>query len=229
MMLDEADRIHRSPNNMSDRFALAVTKMLRWGADTFFAKRYGNRAIVLETVAGVPGMVGATLSHLRALRRMEDDQGWIRTLMDEAENERMHLMTFIEIAKPSWLERMLILTVQWVFYVGFFFLYLFSSRTAHRLVGYFEEEAVVSYTLYLAEIDAGRHPNPPAPEVALRYWNLPEGTTLRDVILIIRADEAHHRDTNHYMANALSGHTDDIIEIAECPPHVPLEAGLAKR
>ena len=218
---------HYAAHGLSDRFALTVTKLLRWGADTFFAKRYGNRAIVLETVAGVPGMVGATLSHLRALRRMEDDRGWIRTLMDEAENERMHLMTFIEIAKPSWFERMVILAVQWLFYVFFFFLYLISGKTAHRLVGYFEEEAVLSYTLYLAEIDAGRHDNPPAPEVALRYWNLPQGTTLRDVILIIRADEAHHRDTNHYMANTLSGRDADQAEITACPPHISLDAGLS--
>lgn len=218
---------HHPARHMSDHFALAITKLLRWGADTFFAKRYGNRAIVLETVAAVPGMVGATLTHLRALRRMEDDGGWIRTLMDEAENERMHLMTFIEVAKPSWFERMVILIVQWLFYVGFFFLYLFSNKTAHRLVGYFEEEAVVSYTLYLAEIDAGRHDNPPAPEVALRYWNLPQGTTLRDVIMIIRDDEAHHRDTNHFMANALAGCTDDL-SIAHSPPHIALDAGLAR-
>ena len=217
---------HYVAHGFSDRFALGITKLLRWGADTFFAKRYGNRAIVLETVAAVPGMVGATLTHLRALRLMQDDRGWIRTLMDEAENERMHLMTFIAIAKPSWFERMVILTVQWFFYVGFFFLYLVSGRTAHRLVGYFEEEAVLSYTLYLAEIDAGRHPNPPAPAVALRYWNLPEGTTLRDVILIIRADEAHHRDTNHYMANALSGREADHDTILACPPHTSLDAGL---
>lgn len=220
------DALHHTADGFSDWVALRITKLLRWGADTFFAKRYGNRAIVLETVAGVPGMVGATLSHLRALRLMQDDRGWIRTLMDEAENERMHLMTFIEIAQPSRFERLVILTVQWVFYIFFFLLYLISGRTAHRLVGYFEEEAVLSYTLYLAEIDEGRHPNPPAPDVALRYWNLPEGSTLRDVILIIRADEAHHRDTNHFMANTLSGKVADQKAIMACPPHVPLDAGL---
>ena len=90
---------HHNPENLSDRFALFFVKILRIFADTFFAKRYGHRAIVLETVAAVPGMVGGALQHLRALRRMEDDHGWIRTLLDEAENERMHLMTFIHIAK----------------------------------------------------------------------------------------------------------------------------------
>ena len=72
---------------------------------------------MLETVAAVPGMVGATLTHLHCLRRMCDDNGWIRTLMDEAENERMHLMTFIEIAKPTLFERLVILGAQWVFYL----------------------------------------------------------------------------------------------------------------
>ena len=92
------------------------------------------------------------------LRRMCDDNGWIRTLMEEAENERMHLMTFIEVAKPTLFERCVILGVQWVFYVAFFALYLVSATTAHRVVGYFEEEAVISYTHYLKELDEGRSP-----------------------------------------------------------------------
>lgn len=196
---------HRIPVGMSDRFALGVTRLLRAGADILFAKRYGHRAIVLETVAAVPGMVGATIQHLNCLRRMVDDDGWIRTLMDEAENERMHLMTFIEIARPTDFERLVVLLAQWIFYSGFFLLYLISSRTAHRVVGYFEEEAVLSYTLYLAEIDAGRVPNVAAPAIAKRYWNLPVDATLRDVVLAVRIDEAHHRDVNHGFASMLGG------------------------
>src|SRR3569832_34058 len=136
--------VHHRPRDFRDHIALGFTKALRFCADTFFAKRYGHRAGVLETVAAVPGMVGATITHLRCLRRMCDDRGWIRTLMEEAENERMHLMTFIEVAQPTIFERFVVMAVQWVFYLGFFGLYLVSPRTAHRLVGYFEEEAVIS-------------------------------------------------------------------------------------
>jgi ubiquinol oxidase len=192
---------------------------MRLCADTFFAKRYGHRAIVLETVAAVPGMVGATINHLKCLRRMCDDKGWIRTLMDEAENERMHLMTFIEVAKPTAFERLVILGVQWVFYLAFFALYLISAKTAHRVVGYFEEEAVLSYTLYLKEIDEGRSKNVPAPHIAKQYWGLPEGSTLRDVVLIVRADEAHHRDVNHAFANELGGLPIQAEKIAPSPFH----------
>ncbi len=92
---------HHKPENLSDRVALLFVKVLRFFADTFFAKRYGHRAVVLETVAAVPGMVGGALQHLRSLRLMTDDKGWIRTLLVEAEKERMHLMTFVLIAKPS--------------------------------------------------------------------------------------------------------------------------------
>jgi ubiquinol oxidase len=212
--------VHYRPKGLSDRFALGVTKLLRLFADTFFAKRYGHRAVVLETVAAVPGMVGATLNHLKCLRRMQDDRGWIRTLMDEAENERMHLMTFIEVCKPTLFERFVVIAAQWVFYLFFFGLYLVAPKTAHRLVGYFEEEAVISYTHYLAEIDEGRSPNVPAPQTAIRYWELPADSTLRDVVLVVRADEAHHRDVNHGFANDLAGLP--LGEVAPCPPHVEL-------
>lgn len=211
--------VHHQPAGLSDHIALGFTKALRFCADTFFAKRYGHRAIVLETVAAVPGMVGATITHLRCLRRMCDDRGWIRTLMEEAENERMHLMTFIEVAKPTVFERFVVMAVQWVFYVAFFLLYLASPRTAHRIVGYFEEEAVISYTHYLAEIDEGRSPNGPAPAIAKHYWGLADEATLRDVVLVVRADEAHHRDVNHNFAADLAGRSVGTAPVAEYPFH----------
>jgi len=195
---------HHEPDGLADRFALALTKLLRFSADTFFAHRYGHRAVVLETIAAVPGMVGGALQHLRALRRMESDGGWIHTLLEEAENERMHLMTIIHIAKPSRLERLLVLVAQGVFYNLFFLLYLISSKTAHRVVGYFEEEAVYSYTEYLKAIDDGTIANVAAPQIAIDYWKLAADARLRDVIMAIRADEAHHRDVNHGFADALA-------------------------
>ena len=213
--------VHHQPKGASDRIAFGFTKLLRWTADTFFAKRYGHRAVVLETVAAVPGMVGATINHLACLRRMCDDKGWIKTLMDEAENERMHLMTFIEVAQPTWFERAVIIGVQWVFYLFFFALYLVHAKTAHRVVGYFEEEAVISYTHYLAEIDEGRSANVPAPQIAKQYWGLPDHATLRDVVLVVRADEAHHRDVNPGFANELGGLPQG--EVAPCPPHQELQ------
>ncbi len=211
--------IHHLPVDFSDRFALGFTKLLRFCADTFFAKRYGHRAIVLETVAAVPGMVGAMFTHLSSLRRMKDDEGWIRTLLEEAENERMHLMTFIEIAKPTLFERLVILMAQWVFLVLFSILYLVSSKTAHRVVGYFEEEAVISYTLYLKEIDEGRSPNVPAPAIARHYWKMADDATLRDVVVLVRADEAHHRDVNHGYSSKLGGKPVDHASAAAYPVH----------
>ena len=194
---------HR-PGTFSDRVAFSFTGILRFLADTFFAKRYGHRAVVLETIAAVPGMVGATLQHLKSLRHMRGDGGWIHTLLEEAENERMHLMTFVEIAKPTLLERWLILFAQGVFYNSFFLLYLVSSRTAHRVVGYFEEEAIVSYTEYLAEIESGRTENVAAPQIAIDYWKLKPDARLKDVVIAVRADEAGHRDVNHGFADKLA-------------------------
>ena len=195
---------HHVTNGFSDNIAYGFTKAMRFFADTFFSGRYGHRAVVLETIAGVPGMVGGTLQHLHSLRSMQNDRGWIRILLAEAENERMHLMTFIEIAKPNAFERLLIVIAQGVFYNFFFLLYLISAKTAHRVVGYFEEEAVFSYTEYLAEVDSGKYENVPAPKIAIDYWGLSADATLRDVIVVVRADEAGHRDVNHGFADELS-------------------------
>ncbi len=195
---------HHEPQDFSDRFALLFTKFARFFADTFFSGRYGHRAVVLETIAAVPGMVGGALQHLRSLRLMKGDGGWISTLLDEAENERMHLLAFVQIAQPSWLERWLILFAQGAFFNGYFLLYLVSPRTAHRVVGYFEEEAIYSNTEYLKNVDQGLHPNIPAPQIAIDYWKLPPDARLRDVILVVREDERKHRDVNHEFADTLT-------------------------
>ena len=200
--------IHHKPENISDRVALAFTKLLRFIADTFFKKKYGHRAVVLETVAAVPGMVGGMLIHLKSLRKIKEDKGWIKTLLDEAENERMHLMTFINIAQPTLFERILIIIAQFIFIILYLFIYLISARTAHRIVGYFEEEAVISYTQYLKEIEEGKIENVKAPKIAIDYWNLPLNSTLKDVIKVVRDDEAGHRDVNHGYANILNKKED---------------------
>lgn len=203
--LEQTDQpIHRKPEGFRDHIAFAFVKFLRFFADTFFRKRYGHRAVVLETVAAVPGMVGGLLVHLKSLRRIEDDKGWIKELLEEADNERMHLMTFIAVAQPTFFERLLVMTAQFIFYNFYFFLYLLSPQTAHRVVGYFEEEAVYSYTQYLQEIDSGALENVAAPAVAVDYWNLPKDATLRDVVIAVRADEAGHRDKNHMFADELA-------------------------
>jgi len=195
---------HHEPKNRSDRIALAFTKFLRFIADTFFRKKYGHRAVVLETVAAVPGMVAGMLTHLRSLRKMEDDRGWIKVLLEEAENERMHLMTFIQVAKPTSLERFIIIVAQFIFIIMYSLIYLISQRTAHRIVGYFEEEAVFSYSEYLKELETGRIKDQPAPKIAIDYWNLPLHSTLKDVVRVVRDDEAGHRDVNHSFANILN-------------------------
>ncbi len=196
---------HFEPKNLSDKIALSFTKFLRFLADTFFKKRYGHRAVVLETVAAVPGMVAGMLLHLKSLRKMKDDKGWIKILLDEAANERMHLMTFIEIAKPTLLERFIIMIAQFIFIIMYMIIFIISQRTAHRIVGYFEEEAVISYTEYLNELENGKIQDQAAPEIAINYWNLPLHSTLKDVVKVIRDDEAGHRDVNHSFASILDG------------------------
>ncbi|XP_024533468.1 ubiquinol oxidase 2, mitochondrial [Selaginella moellendorffii] len=192
---------HHNPVSVVDKLAYWTVKTLRIPTDIFFQRRYGCRAMMLETVAGVPGMVGGMLLHCKSLRRFEHSGGWIKALLEEAENERMHLMTFMEVVQPKWYERALVFTVQGVFFNAYFLCYVLFPRLAHRIVGYLEEEAIHSYTEYLKEIDKGTIPNAPAPAIAIDYWRLPKDAKMRDVVEVVRADEAHHRDVNHFAAD----------------------------
>ena len=185
------------PVTFSDKFAKRITRLLRWCADTFFAKRYGHRAIVLETVAAVPGMVSGVFMHFKSLRSMQMGYGpKLREMLAEAENERMHLMTFIQIAKPSKFERLLVIFAQFIFIFFYSILYVFFPRTAHRLTGYFEEEAVISYTEYLSLVENGTIENIPAPQLAIDYYKMKKSAKLSDLIKKVRADEEHHSKVN---------------------------------
>ncbi|XP_010461512.1 PREDICTED: ubiquinol oxidase 2, mitochondrial isoform X2 [Camelina sativa] len=192
---------HYVPKNIADKIAYRIVKLLRIPTDLFFQRRYGCRAMMLETVAAVPGMVGGMLLHLKSIRKFEHSGGWIKALLEEAENERMHLMTMMELVKPKWYERLLVILVQGVFFNSFLVCYVVSPRLAHRIVGYLEEEAIHSYTEFLKDIDDGKIENVAAPAIAIDYWRLPKDATLKDVVTVIRADEAHHRDVNHFASD----------------------------
>jgi hypothetical protein len=129
----------------------------------------------------------------------------IETLLEEAFNERMHLLTFLKLAEPGWFMRLMVLGAQGFFFNGFFISYLISPRICHRFVGYLEEEAVITYTRAIQELEAGKLPewdNLQAPEIAVQYWQMPEGSrTMRDLLMYIRADEAKHREVNHTLGN----------------------------
>ena len=196
--------LDKAITNTSDAFALSMTKFFKFIADRFFAKRYGHRAVVLETIAGVPGMVAGILMHFKSLRAMKTGYGkHIREMLAEAENERMHLMFFIEIAKPNLFERILVLSAQFIFGIFYFSMYLFFPKTSHRMIGYFEDEAVASYSEYLKLVESGVIENIAAPNLAINYYDMKKDARLSDLIIKVRADEMHHSDTNHKYAEDL--------------------------
>lgn len=102
--------------------------------------------------------------------------------------------------------KLMILGAQGVFYNGMFLSYLISPRICHRFVGHLEEEAVLTYSRVLEDLDAGRLPKwekMEIPELAIRYWNMPEEhRTMRDLLLYIRADEAKHREGKRWALSA---------------------------
>jgi len=184
-------------------FAKSMTMFFRFWADIFFRKRYGHRAVVLETIAGVPGMVAGMLIHMKSLRRLQRGNGtMIHELLEEAENERKHLMFFIELIHPNWFERILIVVAQFIFVCYYMISYILFPKTSHLMIHYFEEEAVKSYNHYLGEIASGRIENVSAPQIAIDYYRLKPDARLSDMIVKIKQDEAKHADVNYRYAHA---------------------------
>ena len=79
--LKEAENVeitHHKTETIRDKLAFSIMKALRVTFDMLSAykpgemdeNKYLTRFIFLETVAGVPGMVGAMWRHLRSLRVM---------------------------------------------------------------------------------------------------------------------------------------------------------------
>lgn len=223
-------KTHRVPIDFVDYIALGGIKIIRLAFDIVSGYAFGRvtepkilrRILFLETAAGIPGMVAGTLRHLTSLRRMRRDHGWIHTLLEEAENERMHMLVFMHRHKPGFVFRGAVLLTQGIFWNVFFFSYLVSPRLCHRFVGYLEEEAVRTYTHVIEllkstdprDADLVAFAKKPADEIAIRYWRLPKDATMYDVFLAVRADEANHRDVNHTLAglapherNPFLGHT----------------------
>eukprot|EP01025_Chloroclados_australasicus_P013971 TRINITY_DN16537_c0_g1_i1.p1 TRINITY_DN16537_c0_g1~~TRINITY_DN16537_c0_g1_i1.p1 ORF type:complete len:365 (-),score=25.65 TRINITY_DN16537_c0_g1_i1:500-1471(-) len=200
---------HITPQDLTDKMAFHTIRNVRTIFDWFTG--YGpnmteqlwlRRIIFLETVAGVPGMVGGMLRHLRSLRTMKRDHGWIHTLLEEAENERMHLLTFLKLRDPGPIFRGFVILSQGIFFNTFFLAYLVSPKFCHRMVGYLEEEAIKTYSHCLHDIETGQLPwkDRPAPPIAIEYWKLPDNATMKDVVMAVRADEACHSHVNHTFA-----------------------------
>ncbi|CAN6662803.1 hypothetical protein TRVA0_034S01090 [Trichomonascus vanleenenianus] len=213
---------HRPAETMGDRFAFNFLKFIRSTFDLVTGykhpppgkeadpayrmtpEKWLERFVFLESIAGVPGMAGGMIRHLQSLRLLRRDRAWIETLLEEAYNERMHLLTFIQMTKPGWMMKLLLLGAQGVFFNTFFVSYLVNPKICHRFVGYLEEEAVVTYTRCIEDIERGFYPEwskTPVPDIAQQYWHLPKSATLLDLLYYIRADEAKHREVNHTLGN----------------------------
>lgn len=188
---------HFKPRGIVDGLAYLSVRTLRAAFDLVSGYALGfvdengwlNRIVFLETVAGVPGLVGAMVRHLKSLRRMERDYGWIHTLLEEAENERMHLMSALQLKKPGLGFRLFVLVTQGIFLPFFTLAYLVSPRYCHRFVGYLEEEAVKTYSKLLKLLEHGDLPafqNLKAPLIARQYWELQDDATFTDMIYAIR-------------------------------------------
>jgi hypothetical protein len=221
---------HTEPQGFRDRLALNAVKAVRYVFDKATGWNYGtitpdmilNRVIYLETIAAVPGMVAAIVRHFRSLRTMQRDGGMLQMFLDEANNERMHLLTFVRMKNPNSLFRAAVIGGQFGFGTAFLTAYLISPRFCHRFVGYVEEEACATYTKIIEAIESApdgselaKWKTAKAPKIGRSYWHLGEGGTVLDLMYAVRADEAEHRDVNHLCSELKDGAPNPVSNTEE--------------
>lgn len=214
---------HRPTENVRDRVALNAVKGVRFFFDTFTGwnnneitkEKVLNRVIFLETIAAVPGFVAAIVRHFKSLRRMERDGGLLHLFLEEANNERMHLLSFIKMKDPGMIFRGAVIFSQFGFGSAFLASYAVSPKFCHRFVGYVEEEACATYTKIIDAIEKAPEGgeladwrSEVAPKISLGYWELGEKGTVLDLMYAVRADEAEHRDVNHAASELALGQTN---------------------
>lgn len=96
---------HQVPKSITGYLLWKLMRFLylSFNVVTFFNKKNicekscFTRLFLLESVAGLPGVVSAFIRHTRSLRTLKHDKDFIFTLEEEAENERMHLMICLEM------------------------------------------------------------------------------------------------------------------------------------
>lgn len=212
------DRLHKlhthKPHTFSDRLAHGVMSVLykTFNAVTGFkeentpVKAVEWRLIVLESFAGVPGFMAAMFRHFRSLRRLKRDHGWIHTLLEEAENERMHLLICMRMFDADVVTRTLVICAQLVMTPMLATVYLLQPRAVHRFVGYLEETACHTYANIIRQIETPGTPlhkewsQLPAPKLARTYYKLDDEAMWVDCLKCMFADESNHRDVNHTFA-----------------------------
>jgi len=211
----EGQPVHIPQTRWDKMVHWSVKKFLYRGFNWISGYNYENpspraceyRLIVLESIAGVPGMVAGVFRHFSSLRSLRRDHGWIHTLLEEAQNERMHLLVCMKMFDAGILTRLAVILSQYIMVGALSLVYVVRPQAVHRFVGYLEETAVVTYTSLIEKTKTpGTHlyrswSNLKAPQMAKAYWNLPDDAMWVDVLENICADETHHRDVNHTFAD----------------------------
>lgn len=209
-------KLKHRPKTVSDKVAQNFMKTLYHGFNLITGYKETNptpkslewRLIILESFAGVPGFIAAGFRHFYSLRNLKRDHGAIFTFLEEAENERMHLLVCLKMFRAGILTKSMVIMAQLTMTPLLMLAYAFRPQLLHRFVGYLEETAVHTYSNILTHLETeGTHLHREwrhlqAPEIAKVYWNLdPKKATWRDCLEHMLADEAHHRDVNHTFAD----------------------------
>eukprot|EP00760_Papus_ankaliazontas_P011346 PhM_4_TR14726/c0_g1_i1/m.78878/K17893/AOX1, AOX2; ubiquinol oxidase len=197
--------VHHVPTTPGDYFALGLVRVIRAIANMSYRDRYIHRCFPLVALGPALPLASAAAHQLRttlSMRKYDDafNERCLK-LLEEAHNKQMHYATLCEFTSLTTGDRVLTTLAQF-FCSCFFWLFSFLfPRVACRTLAYMAEEATVTLTHFVNDIDAGRIADIPTTTLCNEYWEMPPETTLRDAVLRMRTDVMVTRDWNHHLAN----------------------------
>src|SRR3989338_1266912 len=126
----------------------------------------------LEAIASIPPLVIGVMKHFSFILKMEKQVCFeSNELFEEAENERMHLMIWMQVCKPTKLDRVLVFLSQVNFTWFIILSYWISPNFVNKLLEFLEESSIDSYTDFMKDIEAGKYAHIPVPPIALEYYH----------------------------------------------------------
>ncbi|CAL5228153.1 g11233 [Coccomyxa viridis] len=149
-----------------------------------------RRLVLLESIAPVLGSTAAMAAYAKALWSLQQDARYLQAFQQESDNARAHLVALLSVS-PSAAQKLLVLLNQVLLAPPYALAFALAPRVCHAFVSTLSGLTGEALSDALVDLDAGKAPawdvqSLPAPVLA--YWGLPEGASMRSVLLVMRAD-----------------------------------------
>mmetsp|Transcript_79067 Transcript_79067/g.221687 ORF Transcript_79067/g.221687 Transcript_79067/m.221687 type:complete len:293 (-) Transcript_79067:156-1034(-) len=165
--------------------AMARSSEMAAGLTSSRERWWLRRLLFLSTLSGAPAKA------IVAAKGRATDK-WTKSVLKEADSEQARLQILMEVHSIGRVGQSVVSATQGVLANGFLVAWCVMPRFCKWFGHYVDEEQVNAYTSLVEDLDAGRlqhFADMQASGLARAHYGLPEGASLREVFLRMKAEE----------------------------------------